>query len=127
VWVLELAGLAQAVASTGDEELIATLRRPPPAIDNMSPRNPGLRILASIPVPSRIPAHLIIAVKGDGPKEEGDDGVVTYRSAHIDEVVSELVVRWGHSCQGQPEVIEEIRRILQHAATPGNSRQGGGA
>src|SRR5215510_8941353 len=44
------------------------------------------------------------------------------------EVVSELVVRWDHSCQGQPEVIEEIRRIfLQHAATPGNSRQGGGA
>ena len=94
----------------------------------MSPRNPALRILASISVPSRIPAHSIIAVKGDGPKEEGDDGVVTYRSAHIDEAVSELVVRWNHSCQGQPEVIEEIRRILlQHAATPGNSRPGGGA
>ena len=59
VWVLEL---AQAVASTGDEELIAALRRPPTAIDNMSPRNPGLRILASIPVPSRIPAHSIIAI-----------------------------------------------------------------
>jgi hypothetical protein len=44
------------------------------------------------------------------------------------EVVSELVVQWDHSCQGQPEVIEELRRIfLHHAATPGNSRQGGGA
>ena len=62
VWVLGLAGLAQAVASTGDEELIAALRRPPTAIDNMSPRNPGLRILTSIPVPSRIPAHSIIAI-----------------------------------------------------------------
>ena len=30
-------GLAEAVASTGDAELIATLRRPPTAIDNMSP------------------------------------------------------------------------------------------
>jgi len=121
-------GLAQAVASTGDEKLIATLRRLPTAIDNMSPRNPALRLLASIPVPSRIPAHSIIAVKGEGPQEDGDDGVVTYRSAHIDEVVSEVVVRWDHSCQGQPEVIEEIRRILlEHAATSGNSRQGGGA
>jgi pimeloyl-ACP methyl ester carboxylesterase len=121
-------GLSEAVASTGDEELIATLRRPPTAIDNMNPRNPALRILASISVPSQIPAHSIIAVKGDGPKEEGDDSVVTYRSAHIDEAVSELVVRWNHSCQGQPEVIEEIRRILlQHAATPGNRRPGGGA
>ena len=121
-------GLSEAVASTGDEKLVAALRRPPTAIDNMSPRNPALRILASISVPSRIPAHSIIAVKGDGPKEEGDDGVVTYQSAHIDEAVSELVVRWNHSCQGQPEVIEEIRRILlEHAATPGNRRPGGGA
>jgi pimeloyl-ACP methyl ester carboxylesterase len=121
-------GLAQAVAASGDEKLIAALRRPPTAIDNMSPRNPGLRILETMPVSSRIPAHSIIAVKGDGPKEEGDDGVVTYQSAHIDGVVSELVVRWDRSCQGRPEVIEEIRRILlEHAATPGNRRQGGGA
>lgn len=112
-------GLADAVASTGDEKLVAVLRRPPTAIDNMNPSNPGLRLLAAIPVPSRIPAHSIIAVKGDGPKEEGDDGVVAYRSARIDEAVSELVVRWNHSCQGQPEVIEEIRRILlDHAAAP---------
>lgn len=116
-----IGGLAQVAASTGDEKLNAVLRRPPTAIDNMNPDNPGLKILASIPVPARIPAHSIIAVRGDGPKEEGDDGVVAYQSAHIDEAVSELVVRWNHSCQGQPEVIEEIRRILlEHAAQPGN-------
>ena len=78
-------------------------RGPPPAPDGdrqHEPGNPGLRILTSIPVPSRIPAHSIIAVKGDGPKEEGNDGVVTYRSAHIDEVVSELVVRWNSLVSG---------------------------
>ena len=111
--------LAQAATTTGDEKLTAVLQRPPTAIDNMDPQNPGLQILESIPVASRIPAHSIIAVKGDGPEEEGDDGVVAYRSAHIDEAVSERVVRWDHSCQGQPEVIEEIRRILlEHAAAP---------
>jgi hypothetical protein len=121
-------GLGQAVASSGDAQLIAALRKPPTAIDNMSPRNPALRILGSLPVVSRIPAHSIIAVKGEGPAEEGDDGVVTYQSAHIDGVASELVVRWHHSCQGQPEVIEEIRRILlEHAAMAGDRRQGGGA
>lgn len=110
-------GFAQAATATGDEKLTAVLRRPPTAIDNMNPNNPGLKILASIPVASHIPAHSIIAVKGDGPKEEGDDGVVAYQSAHIDEAVSEKVVRWGHSCQGRPEVIEEIRRILmEHLA-----------
>ena len=109
--------IAQAVTLTGDEKLIAKLKNPPTAVDNMNPENPQLRILASIPVPRSIPAHSIIAVKGSGPKEEGDDGVVAYRSAHIDEAVSEKVVRWNHSCQDQPEVIEEIRRILLLHAT----------
>jgi pimeloyl-ACP methyl ester carboxylesterase len=114
-----LRGIAQAATSSGDEKLTAILRRPPTAIDNMNPNNPGLKILASIPVSPQITAHSIIAVEGDGPKEEGDDGVVAYQSAHIDEAVSEKVVRWGHSCQGQPEVIEEIRRILlEHLKTP---------
>lgn len=109
--------VAQAASLTGDEKLIATLRRPPTAVDNMNPENPGLQILQSIPVTPRIPAHSLICVKGSGPKEEGDDGVVAYRSAHIDEAVSELVVRSDHSCQGKPEVIEEIRRILlEHEA-----------
>jgi pimeloyl-ACP methyl ester carboxylesterase len=109
--------IAEAVTSTGDQKLLMVLRRPSTAVDNMNPENPGLKILQTIRVDARIPAHSIIAVKGDGPKEEGDDGVVAYQSAHIDEAVSELVVRWDHSCQGQPEVIEEIRRILlEHAA-----------
>jgi hypothetical protein len=83
----------------------------------MNPNNPALQVLESIPV-TAVPAHSIIAIEGDGPKEEGDDGVVAYKSAHIDEAVSEIVVRWNHSCQGQPEVIEEVKRILfEHLAT----------
>jgi hypothetical protein len=88
----------------------------------MSPRNPALKIIASIPVPPETPAHSIIAVKGTGPFENGNDGVVAYKSAHIDEAVSELVVRWNHSCQGQPEAIEEIRRILlEHSGQPADA------
>lgn len=116
--------LAHAASTTGDEKLTAVLRKPPTAIDNMNPNNPGLKILESIPVTPRIKAHSIIAVEGDGPKEEGGDGVVSYQSAHIDEAISELVVRWSHSSQGQPEVIEEIRRILlEHLATPDKDHQ----
>ena len=118
-----LSGIAQAATSTGDEKLTALLRRPPTSIDNMNPNNPGLQMLASIPVTPRIKAHSIIAVEGDGPKEEGDDGVVAYKSAHIDEAVSELVVRWSHSVQDQPEAIEEIRRILlEHLAATGGKQ-----
>jgi pimeloyl-ACP methyl ester carboxylesterase len=109
--------LAQIATSSGDEKVAAMLSRPMTSIDNMDPNNPALQVLASIPVAPGIRAHSIIAVEGEGPKEEGDDGVVAYKSAHIDETVSEVVVHWSHSSQGRPEVIEEIKRILsEHLA-----------
>ncbi|MGE5305138.1 MAG: hypothetical protein ACM3TN_17650, partial [Alphaproteobacteria bacterium] len=40
------------------------------------------------------------------------DGVVAYESAHIEGVASEKVVHSGHSTQGHPETIEEVKRIL---------------
>ena len=90
----------------------------PTAVDNMSPRHPFIRALQEIPVTPSITAHSIIAVEGDGPVEEGDDGVVKYSSAHITPVESELVVRSPHSCQGNPHTIEEVRRILRlHAGS----------
>jgi hypothetical protein len=55
-------------------------------------------------------------VEGNGPPEDGADGIVMYKSAHIDGVASEKVVRSGHSVQGNPEAIQEIKRILiEHA------------
>ena len=114
--------MAQKAIASGDEKVAAKLSRPMTSIDTMNPNNPTLQTLASIPV-TAVPAHSIIAVEGDGPKEEGDDGVVAYKSAHIDESVSEFIVRWNHSCQGQPEVIEEIKRILfEHLAASGEPR-----
>lgn len=85
----------------------------PTAVDNMSPGSPFIEGLQSIPVASEIPAHSIIAVDGPSPVDQGDDGVVEYQSAHIDEAVSELVVRSPHSCQANPHAIEEVRRILR--------------
>ena len=88
----------------------------PTAIDNMDWSTPFLRTLASLPIAPGVIAHSIIPVQGGGPIEEGDDGVVKYRSAHIDGVESELVVRSGHSVQANPQAIEEVRRILyEHA------------
>lgn len=90
----------------------------PTAVDNMSPKHPFIQGLQKIPVALSIKAHSIIAVEGDGPVEQGNDGVVEYSSAHIDGVESELVVRSSHSTQGKPETIEEVRRILLlHAGT----------
>jgi pimeloyl-ACP methyl ester carboxylesterase len=85
---------------------------PRTSIDSMSPDNPGLLAIAELPFPVDVKAHSIIAVKDDDQPPEGDDGVVAYTSAHIDGVESELVVPYGHSCQMEAPVIEEVRRIL---------------
>jgi pimeloyl-ACP methyl ester carboxylesterase len=79
---------------------------------SMSPSNPTLSALAATPISPNIAAHSIIAVEGEGPIETGDDGVVSYQSAHIPEAESELVVRSGHSVQDDPRTVAEVRRIL---------------
>jgi hypothetical protein len=95
----------------------------PSAVDNMSPRHHFIQALRDIPVAPAVKAHSIIAVEGDGPVEQGDDGVVQYSSAHIEGVESELVVRSTHSTQGRSETIEEVRRILRlHAGSEGGPR-----
>jgi pimeloyl-ACP methyl ester carboxylesterase len=88
------------------------VRQLPTSVDNMSPGHPFLTALNDLPIDPGITAHSIIAVLGDGPFTGKTDGVVAYESAHIDGVASELVVRSGHSTQGHPDTVEEVRRIL---------------
>ena len=78
----------------------------------MTPDNVFLRTLVDTPISPDITAHSIIAVKGDGPVELGNDGVVEYVSAHIDGVASEEVVNSGHSTQSNPQTMREVGRIL---------------
>jgi hypothetical protein len=85
----------------------------PSAVDNMSPGHPFILGLQAIPVVPSVKVNSIIAVEGDGPFEQGDDGVVKYSAAHIEPVESELVVKSSHSTQGNPHTIEEVRRILR--------------
>jgi pimeloyl-ACP methyl ester carboxylesterase len=88
------------------------------ALDNMDPRHRFVQMLSETPIVPGVIANSIIPVKGDGPIESGNDGVVEYSSAHIDGVESEKVVRSDHSTQSRPETIEEVRRILLlHAAS----------
>lgn len=84
----------------------------PTSLDSMAPDNPILNSLADIPVAPSVHAHSIIPIDGDEKPPEGDDGVVEYKSAHIDYVESEFVLRCDHSAQLNPLAIEEVRRIL---------------
>jgi pimeloyl-ACP methyl ester carboxylesterase len=87
------------------------------SVHNMTPGSPFVKGLASLSLAPGVAAHSVVAVRGDGPVEKGDDGVVEYSSAHLEDAASELVVRAGHSLQAHPLAIAEVRRILRlHAA-----------
>ena len=64
----------------------------------MTPGNPFVQALAPIPVAPGITANSIVAVRGNGPIAEDDDGIVKYTSAHLDDAESEVVIHSGHSC-----------------------------
>jgi Putative serine esterase (DUF676) len=88
----------------------------PTSIDNMNPTNRFIVALSAIPIADGVVAHSIVGVEGNGPPTEGGDGVVKYSSAHIDGVESEKIVHSAHSMQGNPETIQEVKRILiEHA------------
>lgn len=84
----------------------------PTSVDAMSPDDPLLNSIASLPLAPGIKGNSIIAIKDDSDPETGNDGVVEYKSAHIEGMDSEFIVRSGHSCQDKPATIEEVRRIL---------------
>jgi pimeloyl-ACP methyl ester carboxylesterase len=85
----------------------------PRSTDNMSPDSLFIKTFSSIPIAPGVISHSIVAVANpEDPKAEWNDGVVPYKSAHIDGVASELVVHSGHSAQESPLGIEEVRRIL---------------
>jgi pimeloyl-ACP methyl ester carboxylesterase len=84
----------------------------PTAADGMSSNNPIMKTLSNMPLAPGITANSIVAVLPDMDIKTGNDGVVEYSSAHIDDVESEYIVRTGHSAQGHPLAIEEVRRIL---------------
>jgi hypothetical protein len=88
----------------------------PTSIENMNPNNIFIKNLASIPIAEGVVANSIIPVDSDEPLDEAGDGVVKYMSAHIDGVESEKIIRSSHSVQGNPEAIQEVKRILHEHA-----------
>ena len=70
----------------------------PRSIHDMTPGNSFVQVLATTPVAPGIPTHSIVAVRGDKPLAEDDDGIVKYESAHLDGVESELANRPDTRC-----------------------------
>jgi len=88
-------------------------RQLPTAVDNMYPGHPFVRTLSESPIAPGVVTHSIVAVQGTGDLFRLNDGVVAYRSAHLEGVESEKVVQSSHSMQSNPGTLLEVRRILR--------------
>jgi pimeloyl-ACP methyl ester carboxylesterase len=85
--------------------------RLPTSISGLSPRSPVLIGLDKLPI--KAPHHSIIGDRGRGDSPNGSDGVVPYRSAHLDSAESEKIIPYGHGGYQSPEAIDELLRILR--------------
>ena len=88
-------------------------RRMPTSIETLDTDHPILLGLLSMEPNPGVAFHSLIGAKYAGPVASTTDGVVAYRSSHIDGVESEMRVRSDHGVQKDPEAIIEVRRILR--------------
>lgn len=88
---------------------------------DLSKKSKFMELTASIPPEKGLVFHSIIGniTKSDDPNVI-TDGIVPYKSAHLDGAVSEKFFTGGHSIQETPEAVLELRRILrQHLVDHG--------
>jgi pimeloyl-ACP methyl ester carboxylesterase len=111
--------LYQLIKQNPDDLDSRRFRRFPTSIETLDTDSPMLMALLNMKPGAGVLYHSIIGSIKPTALEQSTDGVVPYRSSHIDRssasfprVVSQLVVRSGHGVQEAPEAIIETRRIL---------------
>lgn len=88
---------------------------------DLSKKSKFMELTADIPPEKGLVFHSIMGniTKSDDPNVI-TDGIVTYKSAHLDGAVSEKILPGGHSIQETPAAVLELRRILrQHLVDHG--------
>jgi pimeloyl-ACP methyl ester carboxylesterase len=89
------------------------LNRIPNCIETLAPDDPFVLELDKLPVAREIPFHTIEGDRGRGDAPNSYDGMVAYRSSHLEGARSELVIPSNHAAQVHPAGIAEVRRILR--------------
>jgi len=121
-----------AMLMTGSDELRrdnpdlfrdASFQEAKTSLDSLAPDSPLLPVLVSSRPAPGVHFHNVIGVLPEGgivgKFAAGTDGIVSYESAHLDGVDSEVVINADHSRVHQhPLAVLEVRRILlEHAQT----------
>jgi len=82
----------------------------PTSLFSLAP-NPLFSRLAELPI--KVPFHSIIGNRGMDKGADSSDGVVAYRSSHLEGAESEKIVPAGHNLVANPATVAEIKRILE--------------
>lgn len=85
--------------------------RMPNSVTGLSPKNPALKVMDSIPIQADY--HSIIGDEGKGNSPNSSDGIVPYWSSHLNGEKSEKIVPGPHGSCELPETLDELRRILR--------------
>lgn len=105
--------ISQAYSAISGSDSDSLQRNIPNSIDQLDKNDPFIKASNELPISDHVPYHSIIARKqADGSLEDSDDGLVPYRSAHLEGAASEKIIVSGHSVQETAISILEIRRIL---------------
>jgi pimeloyl-ACP methyl ester carboxylesterase len=83
------------------------------SIKNLSPNDPTIKGLAELSIDADVPFHSIIGDQGTGDGEQSSDGVVAYKSSHLEGAQSELIVPTKHNAHMHPLAVLELERILK--------------
>jgi hypothetical protein len=67
--------------------------------------------LADLPI--KVPFHSIIGNRGIDNGPDSSDGVVAYRSSHLEGAESEKIIPAGHNLFSNPGTVADIKRILE--------------
>jgi pimeloyl-ACP methyl ester carboxylesterase len=103
-------GLVEKATVTNGKKVVG---RFPNSIDTLRPEARSVVAMNRLPIASSITYYSIIGDRGENNSPNSSDGVVAYRSSHLEGSRSEKIVPYWHSyVHRSPEGIAEVERIL---------------
>lgn len=109
---LELREIIREVIRCNGRSVVAdgVRARPLNGVGNMSIHDPALKALLCLPI--AVPFHSIIPQVSLLGHQLNTDGIVRYRSSHLDGAESEKITRGFHTSHSKQDFTEELKRIL---------------
>ena len=83
------------------------------AVAQLSPKSNVLKSMNDIPITEEVPYHSIIGIRKGTQGPGSSDGLVEYKSSHLDGAQSEVLVPSDHYAHKHPIAINEVKRILK--------------